>query len=619
MSRSTSPAPPPRPTRERPRGRDVERTTAQLIADGNLALKELPLTAVSDLFASADTLLNKRDRRGEEDLGVSQWHQIRAILASDDFWEIARELPFNDLTKQRTGRPRHYPSWVLFLGYCLAGISSFSTMQSVVTFFEDADSWTMLAHHADQYAPDGFTRIRDIPAPKTPRERRPKARAMTHRTGQVRARKPRHGTVRHLLPRCDVLAPRGHHFDHIGELLRGFDKSGARLMPGHPWYGVRKRIIAHTNKRAMAQAQAMGLLDPTQPFQFQHPDPKQYIGFDGVVFPMPKPKAAPPTDWPFATHEIAGGERKQYGSKFTIASTRIFGQYGSRIYLDFGHTSNATCSEYRDESAAALAMAPDLRDRSNGGMKGILWDSAVRGLALVALQYEERLVVVNFPHAESNPDRQSKGRLNKNRVEKSHLRTVAEHKDSEGKPCRHLIYAVGGALAELAEHSDGTWSLVPLTELDYECRENAPRQVGQCARRGCTKPECTEPRHRIKRTRREYKKVRIACATNSDFTIRVALFHSDPVATGGGSDPTYNWGEVLRVFSPSTPAFKLLNGGRNDTESRHADLKRRMRYLPRSVEGQELRLLGAMIASNAQSWHIHLQAHGEPNVLDETG
>jgi hypothetical protein len=115
-------------------------------------------------------------------------------------------------------------------------------------------------------------------------------------------------------------------------------------------------------------------------------------------------------------------------------------------------------------------------------------------------------------------------------------------------------------------------------------------------------------------TRREYHEIEIDCAYSGPFTHLVALFHTSPVS----GDVDYNWGEVVRVFPPHTPNFDLLYGTRNDTESRHTELKRRVRYLPADVPGQDLRLLGAMITSNAVSWQVHLQAHGLPNVLDDT-
>ena len=40
--------------------------------------------------------------------------------------------------------------------------------------------------------------------------------------------------------------------------------------------------------------------------------------------------------------------------------------------------------------------------------------------------------------------------------------------------------------------------------------------------------------------------------------------------------------------------------------------------MPRNVRGQRLRLLAAALAMNAINWQYHLQAHGEPNIFDNT-
>lgn len=68
----------------------------------------------------------------------------------------------------------------------------------------------------------------------------------------------------------------------------------------------------------------------------------------------------------------------------------------------------------------------------------------------------------------------------------------------------------------------------------------------------------------------------------------------------------------------SSAQFQYLYGARNDTEARHADLKSRIKYLPPDVAGQDLRMLGAMVTSNAVAWQAHLQAQEQPNVFDGT-
>jgi hypothetical protein len=114
---------------------------------------------------------------------------------------------------------------------------------------------------------------------------------------------------------------------------------------------------------------------------------------------------------------------------------------------------------------------------------------------------------------------------------------------------------------------------------------------------------------------REYLNCEIRCdLTGKTFTKFVPLFHTD----GPSTDMNANWGEVCRVFPPSSAEFQYLYGGRNDTESRHTDLKARAKYLPKDVPGQELRLLAAAMVSNAIAWQVHCQAWGKPNVFDET-
>ena len=222
-------------------------------------------------------------------------------------------------------------------------------------------------------------------------------------------------------------------------------------------------------------------------------------------------------------------------------------------------------------------------------MKGLLVDSVLRGNAVTALQ-RQGITVVNYPHAQSNPDGGGGKRLNATRREKSHLRTIATHQLRSGHTCNHPIYALGGELVALVTDDHGEPDVEHLTITGYFKRPNKDR------------------------TRREYLTVRIPCSMGGDFNEDIALFHTD----GNSADPDYNWGEVIRVYPPSSHEFKYLYGARNDTEARHSDLKARIKNFPSDVPGQEIRLLGAAIMINALAWQIHLQAHGQPNVFDDT-
>uniref|UniRef100_UPI00286D549E hypothetical protein n=1 Tax=Nocardioides sp. TaxID=35761 RepID=UPI00286D549E len=164
------------------------------------------------------------------------------------------------------------------------------------------------------------------------------------------------------------------------------------------------------------------------------------------------------------------------------------------------------------------------------------------------------------------------------------------HTNKFGINCEHPIYASGGELLELVAAADGTDQTRHLTIEGHD-------------RRG--KPG----------TYRDYLNVSLDCHGET-LKVRVPLFHTD--ATSNTPSGSANWGEVCRVWPPGSPQFKYLYGARNDTEARHADLKARVRHLPRDVPGQELRLLGAAMAINAIAWQVHLQAHRQRNVIDDT-
>src|SRR4051794_24265678 len=109
----------------------------------------------------------------------------------------------------------------------------------------------------------------------------------------------------------------------------------------------------------------MGLLDPSKPFQFKRPDPTQYVGFDGVVFPMSRQRPSPACE----SHMTGGGTAQVYGTKYTIASCRILNQYGSRIILDIQHNGGKDASD-PSEASATTTMAKELCEATKGGMKG---------------------------------------------------------------------------------------------------------------------------------------------------------------------------------------------------------------------------------------------------------
>lgn len=563
-----------RPARSAPVTRDLAGVPSQDVR----AILDAPPTLVLPAWVQS--------RIGEERHHVAPTEELRAIYSSPWFWEVAAELPRNDLSTQRLGRKADYPDWLLFLLDCAAGISGIGTRRHSVALFSDQRVWQDFAADVDRFVPAGWTKLSELrpSASKVLAHQRPRAgqRARTATVVPMQSSRPRQRMPRSI----SALPPRDHHLDYFALQWRGYRKHEGKTVPiddSHPWSGVRQRIWAAFRKQAAAQARAMGLFDPSKPFGFKQPDPTQYAGFDGVVFPMTRRRPSKACE----EHFTAGGSRRVYGSKYTIASCRILGSYGSRLILDLQHNGGAGSAD-PDESTATVAMAKCLAQETQRGMKGIVVDSVLRGKAVQDLE-RHWVTVVNYPHAASNPGAQRGQRRAAGSTEKSYLRRVLSHQDSNGVTCEHALYFVGGILVEKLLGDNGQPTIRRLDIDDYEQRGGAT-------------------------SRRQYFKVTLHCSLAGDFQARVPLFHLDSVST----DPAVNYGEVSRVFAPNSSNFNRLYGMRNDTESRHTNLKARARHLPADVPGQELRLLGAAVTSNSVAWQLHLQSAGMSNVFDDT-
>lgn len=451
----------------------------------------------------------------------------------------------------------------------------------------------------DHYVPRDMTRLRDIDhTGKRPRKKQTLAAAQTSWNGNVRPLQRRQR--RALRAALRINAPQPHHSDYFAQLWRGLDSDGNSLPDGHAWQGLRQKVMEKFRAGAVQQIQAMGGLNPHKDFAYGHADRNQSVGFDGVVFKMPKVR----TDPSIGEHYVGGDmTKKVHGTKFTVGSTRISGQYMSRVIFDLAHTGTDPNSRASDEQQVVCDITPIIgaltettinkgtpREKTLRGLKMVLVDSAVRGQGVTFLQ---RLgyTVVNYPHAQSNPGRGPGQRLNPSRVEKNHLRTVAVHDDEHGDACAHMIYALGGELVQVVDDQTGQPAVSPLKVHRHKQYRNKDG------------------------TYRDYLLCDVACdLTGTTFERLIPLFHTD----GPSTDPDYNWGEVCRVFAPTSAAFQYLYGQRNDTEARHTDLKARAKYLPADVPGQELRLLAAAMLSNALAWQVHCQAHKKANIFDGT-
>jgi hypothetical protein len=92
-------------------------------------------------------------------------------------------------------------------------------------------------------------------------------------------------------------------------------------------------------------------------------------------------------------------------------------------------------------------MAPELRDRTRGGLKGIISDGVLRDVHITPLQ-RGWITVVSPPIAASNIGAARGQRMGPNRREKDHLRTIATHTDHNGQICEHPI----GSLTRFSGH-----------------------------------------------------------------------------------------------------------------------------------------------------------------------
>jgi hypothetical protein len=609
----------------------------------------IPVAQVNENVVDEDPTCRycmRMPRDGEDMRGVPTADQVRAIFASPWFWELAAAFPVNDILTPRMGTPRHYPDWFLLLVLCLAGVHGHGTIGSALTYFRSKRNWKTFLTDVDPYVPEGMTSAKDFPyrVHKVKGKDRPEvtqARPMTKRnsrTKPLQRNKHRHRrkVVLDLAPARQAPPPRAHHLDYWIGFWRGHDKQRKPLAPGHGYYGIRPLVLEAFRRNAVDQAQAMGVLDPGAKFFYRKADRNQFVGVDGVVHPTSKKRKSPSS----ALHSTGVGP--VFGSKYTIFSVRVDGQYMSRVILDFKHTRKGLAGSANDEAAAIREIAPTLRDLArrkrrdhdsaewetypHSGMKGLLVDSVIRGRDVIDL-HRDGIIVINYPHAASNPDGGPGKRLNPTRREKSALRTIATHLDTNGDPCEHPIYANGGELVQLLTAANGTDIIQVLPVVDYEVRQAAKKKTpptGQRTGKPGTKTAARATARAAGKAaeqrslnRREYLIVTVPCrstSVNLDFTCRVPLFHTPDVS----GDPEVNWGEVCRIYPVGSAEFKYLYSGRNDTEARHADLHRRTLHFPADVPGQELRLLGAALAINAVSWQVHLQAHSEDNVLDDT-
>ena len=157
---------------------------------------------------------------------------------------------------------------------------------------------------------------------------------------------------------------------------------------------------------------------------YAKPDRNPFVGANGVVMKCTKNSTSA------ALHSTGLGPA--FGTKYTVFSARINGQYMSRLIFDLVHTHKDHPGSQRSESDAVLDVMPQLLDLSKGGIRGLLVDSAVRGLAVTTL-HRQGIRVINYPHAQSNPGGGAGRRLDPGRVEKTDCVTQRPTSTTSGR------------------------------------------------------------------------------------------------------------------------------------------------------------------------------------------
>lgn len=384
-------------------------------------------------------------------------------------------------------------------------------------------------------------------------------------------------TEQHRPSGLDTLGDRPPQRHHFSTFLRKWESAA--------WAAV--RLASHDRFRvdACQRARARGLFDPAEELRYSTVDHGQHIVFDGTVFKGPadsRRSTANGENW-----QMKSGRDRVWGSKVVFATARG-DDYQSRLVLDFEQVLGTTPSGVGDEAASTITSATRLKEQMPG-VRGIIVDSIIRGKHLAALA-DKGLIVTNYPHALSNPKKRSGGRFAPGRKEKKQQLRTLTHDTAQGV-CQHRLDIVGGIF--YTEQFDATGNLVPT-----ECHV-----VGFDSRRNPSG------------SYRYYLKVSVPCA-NGAFKTLVPLYHEDrdKYAIKG-----LNRGELLRFYPPNTPQFQVLYGRRNDSESFHRQVKRRLPRLPAyRAERQVVFVMGLALVNNATSRAFVLKRSGLPGPLDSS-
>ncbi len=358
----------------------------------------------------------RQSRKGEESRNDGLEPRLRALMTDTVFWACAAELPDNDITSPRTskGRPPGFPSWLCMYVMSAAGIGNLASIRAAVTYLVDPPTWARFVADINPYVPKGWTTLTESKRPKQ------------------------------------------HHMDYFIERWKAkprITESGEIV--DHRWKGVRRKFIRRFEQLSTHRAQEMGYLTPALTFNWNKPNRANLVRMDGTVFTFKVPQEKADRHEARQYKDKTTGKMSA-GHKTMIASVAS-GEWNDRIVLSVTALGSHRYADGSEESPHAPHVIDAIQNDSRGGVHILAFDSAVRGRGVTALQ-RAGVVVVNYPHAHQNPgirNGSKKKRLGTMRVEKSLLLTNHRHSDTNGDPCTHPVYAVGGHLMVAREDKDG--------------------------------------------------------------------------------------------------------------------------------------------------------------------
>ena len=457
-------------------------------------------------------------RRG----GVPDLERVEAIINNDAIYALAELVPDADVT--RGGRRRHYPTYMWIVYEAL--ISVYASARKVDAELSHPVVWDFLR--------------------QAMRARFP------HRPDQ-------------WLP---AIPMRRHHYIYARNRYLTDPVIFELLADTHRWI-------------AAEQARELGLMDPTGPGSWTHPDLSRMIHADGkVVTPLFRAKPGDihtdPTTGeirslrhdPDGQLHIEGDGEAAWGTKFVLVAARTTDEHG-RIILDIEWAPKPG-SEAATAMECFSRLAPLLP-----GAQGVIYDTALRGVHHQTLLRDLGLLPINRVTAARAGAKQP--RRADRRVEKT-ARIEDKTITVDGRPTTISLFTRGGALGigELTETGDLTF-----TELSRFRTHRNQDKSGQY---------------------RWYNDYRLPDRYGGG-TITVRL-HATPQDTARRLNRTEN----LRPIPPTDPDFARLYPRRNDSESINRNLEDTL-WLGRAHSvghaRQHLNLLGYALMVNGLALHRH--------------